>query len=166
MSTVPNPAHDRVYPLPAPADDRRFTLGLVFDVAAVLTDHGFPPITSGGDLVALQQVLYGFLYAAPTVAEAAQQLDQVTGVPVCEHGDDADACQLRHDGGTLPGCSRECANSGSNDHLNGCLRGVAIEAHLDAIRHAIRAAAESPAGELVEQTARRWGYAPRVEAAR
>ncbi|MEV6851376.1 hypothetical protein [Actinoplanes sp. NPDC051411] len=63
--TVPNPAHNRAYPMPAPADDRRFSLGLVFAVAQVLVDHGFPPITAGGDLVALQQALYGFLYAPP-----------------------------------------------------------------------------------------------------
>lgn len=62
MSTVPSPAQERTYPLPAPAEDSRFTLGLVFDVGQVLVDHGYPPITAGGDLVALQQALYRFLY--------------------------------------------------------------------------------------------------------
>lgn len=62
MSTLPNPAQERTYPLPAPADDRRFTLGLVFDVVKILAEHGYPKITCGGDLVALQQALYGFIY--------------------------------------------------------------------------------------------------------
>jgi len=62
MSTVSNPAQARVYPMSAPSDDRRFTLGLVFAVVQVLIDAGYPPITAGGDLVALQQALYGFLY--------------------------------------------------------------------------------------------------------
>ncbi len=126
MSTVPNPSQDRIYPLPAPADDRRCNMGLLIDVAKVLVAHGFPPITAGGDLVALQQALYGFLYAAPdsglsysrdlspaepqtpapgitgqplTGRSAAPRTgdDPVTGVPVCKHGDDAAACQLRHD---------------------------------------------------------------------
>lgn len=63
MNTVPTPAHERAYPLPAPADDRRFSYGLLFDVARILAEHGYPPITAGGDLVALQQALFGFLYA-------------------------------------------------------------------------------------------------------
>lgn len=54
----------RSYPIPASADDPdpRFTLGLTFDVAKVLAEHGYPPITAGGDLVALQTVLFDFLY--------------------------------------------------------------------------------------------------------
>jgi hypothetical protein len=47
----------------APDEDRRFTFGLTIDVAKVLAEHGYEPITDGGDLVALQQALYGFLYA-------------------------------------------------------------------------------------------------------
>jgi len=56
----------------APVDDRRFTLGLVFAVAAVLAEAGYPPITSGGDLVSLQQRLYGFLYL-PKPARGAEE---------------------------------------------------------------------------------------------
>jgi hypothetical protein len=53
----------RTFPIaPRPAEDRRFTLGLVIDVARVLADHGYPQVTSGPDLVALQQSLYRFLY--------------------------------------------------------------------------------------------------------
>jgi hypothetical protein len=57
----------RNYPLPRPAvvaagaDDKRFTFGLTVDVAQVLTDRGYPPLT-GPDLVELQQALFGFLY--------------------------------------------------------------------------------------------------------
>ncbi|MEV7178266.1 hypothetical protein [Kitasatospora sp. NPDC093679] len=58
-SAGPAPA---VYPLPAPDDDSRFSLGLVLDLAAVLAEHGYPPITSGADLLNLQQALFGFLY--------------------------------------------------------------------------------------------------------
>jgi hypothetical protein len=53
---------DRVYPLPRPYTDERFTIGLVIDVAAVLQQHRYPPVTSGGDLVRLQQALFGFVY--------------------------------------------------------------------------------------------------------
>lgn len=54
---------ERVYPLPRPDDDPRFTLGLAVAVAGVLAEHGYPPITSGRDYVELQQALFGFLYA-------------------------------------------------------------------------------------------------------
>ena len=54
---------DRLYPMPAPADDPRFTFGLLADAVHVLERHGYPRLTSGGDLVALQQALFGFLYA-------------------------------------------------------------------------------------------------------
>jgi hypothetical protein len=50
------------YPLPRPADDPNFNFGLFTDVAKVLAEHGYPPITSGGDIVRLQQALFGFLY--------------------------------------------------------------------------------------------------------
>lgn len=54
---------DRAYPIrPRPADDIRFTRGLAFDVAQVLAEHGYPPITSGRDFLELQQALFGFLY--------------------------------------------------------------------------------------------------------
>jgi hypothetical protein len=52
----------RVYPLPQPANDARFTYGLLFDVAAVLEKHGYPRPKSGGDLVALHLALFTFLY--------------------------------------------------------------------------------------------------------
>lgn len=56
---------DRQYPItPAPDEDPRFTLGLALDVANVLKAHGYPEITSGLDLVELQQALFRFLYRA------------------------------------------------------------------------------------------------------
>lgn len=54
------------YPIPAPAEDRRFSVGLALDVARILAQHGYPPITHGGDLVALQGALFGFLYESET----------------------------------------------------------------------------------------------------
>ena len=42
-------ASQRLYPV-APAegdDDPRFTFGLIFDVALVIEDYGYPPIRSG-----------------------------------------------------------------------------------------------------------------------
>ena len=56
---------DRLYPMPAPADDSRFTYGLLSDAVKVLERHGYPRPISGSDLVALQQALFGFLYALP-----------------------------------------------------------------------------------------------------
>lgn len=53
----------RTYPLPRPADDPRFTLGLVIDVIRVLQEHGYPKVECGADIVELQQTLFGFLYA-------------------------------------------------------------------------------------------------------
>ena len=52
-----------VYPLPRPADtDNRFSLGLALDIAAVLTRHGYPPITAGADLIRLHQAIFGLIY--------------------------------------------------------------------------------------------------------
>lgn len=57
---------DRNYPLPRPAEaDPRFSFGLAFDVARVIEQHGYPPVTAGADLVELQQALFVFLYADP-----------------------------------------------------------------------------------------------------
>lgn len=56
------PETDRTYPLPRPDDDPRFTFGLMLDVRQVLTDHGYPTIDHGRDLVDLQLALFGFLY--------------------------------------------------------------------------------------------------------
>lgn len=60
-SAGPAPA-PAVYPLPALDDDGRFTFGLVRDLAAVLAEHGYPPITSGLDHLRLRQALFRFLY--------------------------------------------------------------------------------------------------------
>ena len=53
---------ERAYPLPRPEDDPNFNLGLIIDVSKVLTDHGYPAIHQGGDIVRLQQALFGFIY--------------------------------------------------------------------------------------------------------
>lgn len=53
---------ERVYPLPRPADDPRFNMGLMIDVARVLEEHGYPKITAGRDIVELQMALFGFIY--------------------------------------------------------------------------------------------------------
>jgi hypothetical protein len=83
VSTVPTPPtpgddrrdqsprpleHARVYPVPRPDDDTRFTFGLTLDVADALARHGYP-IGSGGDFVALQQALFTFLYGPGQVTE-------------------------------------------------------------------------------------------------
>lgn len=54
---------DAKYPLSRPADDPKFTFGLIREVAAVLADHGYPPVDNGTDHVRLQQALFGFVYA-------------------------------------------------------------------------------------------------------
>jgi hypothetical protein len=56
---------NRLYPMPAPEQDHRFTYGLLIDAVKVLERHGYARPTSGGDLVALQEALFGFLYALP-----------------------------------------------------------------------------------------------------
>lgn len=58
---------DRLYPMPAPDKDPRFTLGLLYDAAKMLEAHGYPMPTAA-DLVELQVVLIGFLYARPEIA--------------------------------------------------------------------------------------------------
>ena len=52
------------YPIgqPEQGTDERFTLGLALDVAAVLTRHGYPPLSSGTDLLRLQQALFTAIY--------------------------------------------------------------------------------------------------------
>lgn len=52
------------YPIRRPADgtDSRFTVGLALDIAAVLARHGYPPITTGADLLRLQQALFTLIY--------------------------------------------------------------------------------------------------------
>ena len=54
------------YPLPRPTDDPRFNMGLFFDLIKVLEAHGYPAIHQGGDIVRLQQALFGFLYGEAT----------------------------------------------------------------------------------------------------
>ena len=51
----------RNFPMPRPAEDPRFTFGLVIDVSLALTERGYPQPT-GKDLVELQQALFQFLY--------------------------------------------------------------------------------------------------------
>ena len=55
---------ERHYPVALPtgeSDDPRFTVGLVCDVARLVTKQGYPPLT-GRDLVELQRMLFRFLY--------------------------------------------------------------------------------------------------------
>lgn len=57
-------AHVPAYPIHRPdshADDR-FTVGLALDVAAVLTRHGYPPVTHAVDLIRVQQALFTLIY--------------------------------------------------------------------------------------------------------
>jgi hypothetical protein len=57
------------FPVPAPADDSRFTFGLLLELAKVIEQHGYPPIAAGADLVRLQQSVFGFLYAQASTTE-------------------------------------------------------------------------------------------------
>ena len=50
------------YPISRPSTDNRFTVGLALDVAAVLTRHGYPPLTTGADLLRLHQALFTLIY--------------------------------------------------------------------------------------------------------
>lgn len=66
----------RRYPLGPADDDPRFTFGLIVDVARVLAEHGYPPMSDeyagiGRDLSGLQQALFGFLYALDPVSEVS-----------------------------------------------------------------------------------------------
>ncbi|MFI6026377.1 hypothetical protein [Amycolatopsis magusensis] len=61
----------RLYPLPQTEQDSRFTIGLVLDVADVLTCHGYPAITSGADFVELRQSLFQFLYSPAKGGESS-----------------------------------------------------------------------------------------------
>lgn len=54
------------YPVPRPelrnaADDRRFTVGLIHEVAKAIESRGYPVLETL-DLVELQQALFRFLY--------------------------------------------------------------------------------------------------------
>jgi hypothetical protein len=83
VSTSSAPA-PRTYPLPRPDHDPRFTTGLLFDVRRVLAEHGYPEITSGGDLVELQMALFGFLYASADQPTTETLDDAPTGAAVCD----------------------------------------------------------------------------------
>jgi hypothetical protein len=51
------------YPLPRPTGgDRRFTVGLALDVAAVLAEHGYPRLAGGADLTHWQHTLFTGIY--------------------------------------------------------------------------------------------------------
>jgi hypothetical protein len=52
------------YPVSRPGTnaDSRFTIGLALDVAAVLARHGYPPVTTGADLLRVQQALFTLIY--------------------------------------------------------------------------------------------------------
>jgi len=41
--------------------DPRFTIGVIYDVAKVLEEHGYPKLEKA-DFVELQQALFAFLY--------------------------------------------------------------------------------------------------------
>ncbi|WP_236793882.1 hypothetical protein [Amycolatopsis sp. GM8] len=57
---------DVQYPLDPtdPAEDARFTFGLIHDVADLLAVKGYPKIKSDPDLVRLRQALYEFFYSS------------------------------------------------------------------------------------------------------
>lgn len=52
----------RRYRLPAIGDDRRFTAGLLFDLACLLEHHGYPRPAGAGDLLHWQQALFRTIY--------------------------------------------------------------------------------------------------------
>ena len=66
MSQGVKPDLPQRYPIvPAPDDDRRFTIGFILDVDTVLQRHGFPTIRDNGhDYMNLQLALFRFLYRA------------------------------------------------------------------------------------------------------
>jgi hypothetical protein len=63
MHTPPTPPTS-AYPIPRPpsGNDPRFSVGLALDIAAVLHQHGYPPIATGADLTRLQQALFTVIY--------------------------------------------------------------------------------------------------------
>lgn len=72
-------APERIYPMPAPADDPRFNMGLLIAVIAVLVEHGYPRPEHGLDLVELQCALHGFLYAKPKCADCSGEIYRGAG---------------------------------------------------------------------------------------
>jgi hypothetical protein len=61
--------------LPAPQGTDRFTMGLVIDVAKVLTAHGYGPFEGGRPHVELQQHLLHLLHGEPDGRCTGQRLD-------------------------------------------------------------------------------------------
>lgn len=59
------------YPVPPPEPDKRFTVGLVQDVAKALQAHGFPALSSGEDYVRLREHLFQFIYAEVVYGEVS-----------------------------------------------------------------------------------------------
>lgn len=82
----------RLYPMPAPEHDNRFTYGLLAEMVTVLECHGYARPTNGGDLVALQEALFGFLYAPSGDSGTVDQpLTDVGGYLSCGcHGSQRD----------------------------------------------------------------------------
>lgn len=56
------PWGDRVYPMPHPGPDPRFTECLVNTVAAALVGHGYPAVSNVWDWSELEMALAAFLY--------------------------------------------------------------------------------------------------------
>lgn len=56
---------ERVYPMPHPGPDPRFTECLVNSVAGVLVAHGYPPLSVPTDWAALETALVRYLYQPP-----------------------------------------------------------------------------------------------------
>lgn len=71
--TSPSSPTVAAYPLPRPAgdDDPRFTYGLVFDIADVLCEHGYPRPTDT-DWADLMLALLRFLYQPPPAQKGDQ----------------------------------------------------------------------------------------------
>ena len=86
----------RAYPLPQPAEDPRFTFGLTLEVSRVLAAHGYPAVDTGDDFVALEQALFGFLYARNPAAE------QAPARATCRHDRAYVEAYIGHPGGDDP----------------------------------------------------------------
>jgi hypothetical protein len=52
-------------PADPPPGAERFTIGLMVDVARMLEQHGYPPLTAARDLLELQVHLFHFLHGDP-----------------------------------------------------------------------------------------------------
>lgn len=54
------------YPIPDEGFDRRFSIGLLADVAGLLEQHGYPRPEGPGDLIHWQQALFRAIYSTQT----------------------------------------------------------------------------------------------------